>query len=76
MNRKKYNKFYIFSLVGVIAASFYPLYMGVRVIGEMLKDGAVPPERYPKYVIPYTPIAIALIMGVLLIPLFQSCQKG
>ena len=31
MNRKKYHKFYIFSLVGVILASFYPIYMGVFV---------------------------------------------
>lgn len=75
MNSKKYNTFYIFSLIGVIAASFYPIYMGVRVAGEMLKNGAVPLERYPKYVIPYTPIAIALISGVLLMPLFQGLLK-
>ena len=72
----KYRKFYILSLTGIILASFYPLYMGVRVVSIMLRDGVVPLENYPKYVIPYTPIAIALILGVLLMPVFQRlCKK-
>lgn len=71
MNRKNYHKFYIFSLVGVMLVSFYPIYMGVRVVGEMIQNGAVPLEEYPKYVIPYTPIAIAVILGVLILPVFQ-----
>ena len=75
MNVKKYRKFYLFSLLGVIAASFYPIYMGIRVAAEMVKNGAVPIESYPKYVIPYTPIATALIFGVLLLPVFQKISK-
>lgn len=75
MNVKKYRVFYFLSLLGVVAASFYPILMGVRVISETLKNGAVPLESYPKYVIPYTPIAIAVILGVALIPLFQRLSK-
>lgn len=75
MNRKKYNKFYIFSLIGIIIAAFYPIYMGILVVHEMLQNGAVPLEKYPKYVIPYTPIAIALIFGVLLLPVFQRLSE-
>lgn len=75
MNTKNYNRYYIFSLVGVIIAASYPIYMGLRVMGEMLQNGAVPLERYPKYVIPYTPIAITLILGVLLLPVFQRFAK-
>ncbi|MDE6732389.1 MAG: hypothetical protein K2J77_05880 [Oscillospiraceae bacterium] len=75
MNAKKYRVFYFLSLLGVVAASFYPILMGVRVISETLKNGAVPLENYPKYVIPYTPIAIAVILGVALIPLFQKMTK-
>lgn len=75
MNVKKYRVFYFLSLLGVIAASFYPILMGVKVISETLKNGAVPLESYPKYVIPYTPIAIAVILGVALIPLFQKMTK-
>lgn len=75
MNRKKYNKFYIFSLIGIMIASFYPIYMGILVVHEMLQNGAVPLEKYPKYIIPYTPIAIALIFGVLLLPVFQKFSE-
>lgn len=75
MNAKKYYSFCFLSLLGVVAASFYPILMGVRVISETLKNGAVPLENYPKYVIPYTPIAISVILGVALIPLLQRLTK-
>lgn len=75
MNAKKYYSFCFVSLLGVIAASFYPILMGVRVISETLKNGAVSLENYPKYVIPYTPISIAIILGVALIPLLQRLTK-
>lgn len=75
MNHRHFRRFYLFSFVCVIAASFYPIYMGVQVIKEMLQNGAVPIESYPKYVIPYTPVAIAIIVGVLLIPVFQKLFK-
>ena len=58
-------------MAAVIAASVYPLYMGICIIYKMVRNGAVPLEEYPKYVIPYTPIACAVIIGVLLIPLLQ-----
>lgn len=75
MNEAGSHKFYFISLAAVMALSAYPVYMGVRVVGEMLQNGAVPLERYPKYVIPYTPIAIALILGVLLLPVFQRLSE-
>lgn len=75
MSRKKYYKYYFFTLAGVILASSYPLYMGIQVVSKMLRYGVVPLESYPKYVIPYTPIALALILGVLLIPVFQRLSE-
>lgn len=75
MKSKSYRKFYLFSLAGTIAVSAYPIYMGIVAVGEMLQNGAIPLERYPKYIIPYTPISIALILGVLLLPLFQKPEK-
>lgn len=75
MNRKKYYQYYFLMLAGVIMASFYPIYMGVGVVHKMLQAGSVPLESYPKYVIPYTPIAIALILGVAVIPAFQRLPK-
>lgn len=75
LNVKKYRKFYVFSLMGIMLAALYPIYMGVLVVDKMVRDGAVPLESYPKYVIPYTPIAIALILGVLMMPAFQRLFK-
>ncbi len=75
MKDKSYRKFYLFSLAGVTALSAYPIYMGILAVNEMLRNGAIPMERYPKYIIPYTPISVALILGVLLLPLFQKLGK-
>ena len=75
MSNANYKKYYWYSLAVAVAVSAYPLYMGIIVITKMVQNGAVPIEEYPKYIIPYTPIAIALIVGVLLIPLFQKLSK-
>ena len=72
MQNKALHRYYIFSCIGITALSFYPLLMGARTVSKMLQNGAVPMEDYPKYVIPYTPIALALIFGVLLMPLFHK----
>lgn len=76
MKTKSFNKYYLFSCLGVIIASYYPLSMGVRVITDMIVNGTVPKENYPKYIIPYTPISVAIIIGVLLMPLcFKLLKK-
>lgn len=75
MKNKKLRNYCLLSLLGVAAACFYPLYMGVRVVFDMIKDGTVMKENYPKYIIPYTPVAVALIVGVLLLPLFMKYIK-
>ncbi len=75
MKNKKFNRYYWLSVIGVLFSSYYPLSMGVRVITDMIADGVVEKENYPKYIIPYTPISIALIIGVLLIPLFIRMFK-
>ncbi|MGM9640643.1 MAG: hypothetical protein ACI3V3_04695 [Faecousia sp.] len=72
MNNKRYTRFYILSLLLVLIASAYPLYMGVVTTAEMIQKGAVSMESYPKYIIPYTPIAVAMILGVALLPLLQK----
>ena len=70
MKSKQFNRYYLFSCLGVLIASYYPLSMGVRVITDMLVNGTVMKENYPKYIIPYTPISVAIIIGVILMPLF------
>ena len=69
MKNKLFNKYYLFSCVGVLLASCYPLSMGVRVISDMITNGTVFKENYPKYIIPYTPICLAVLIGVLIMPL-------
>ena len=75
MGKKEYKKYYFIALACLIAACAYPIYMGIYVIVETCANGFVRVEDYPKYVIPYTPIAIALIAGVAVIPLVQKLFK-
>ena len=75
VKNKAFNRYYLFSCLGVLIASYYPLSMGVRVITDMLVSGTVMKENYPKYIIPYTPISVAIIAGVLLMPLFIKVFK-
>lgn len=69
MENKTFRKYYLFSLLGVLLASCYPIYMGISVIVDMIRYGTVYAENYPKYIIPYTPIVLSLLVGVALIPI-------
>lgn len=75
MKNKQFNRYYVLSCVGVLIASYYPLSMGVRVITDMIVDGTVLKENYPKYIIPYTPICLAIFLGVLFMPLCMKLLK-
>lgn len=59
-----FKKYYLFSVIGVLIVSFYPLYMGVKVVSDIVRNGTVLAENYPKYIIPYTPISLAVIIAV------------
>ncbi len=69
MKNKTFIFFYALSLIGIIVLSFYPLYMGVRVIYDMAVSGTVLSANYPKYIIPYTPVSLAVIFGLSVMPL-------
>ena len=75
MKNKTYRSYYIWSCLGVLLVSFYPLLMLVRVVLDMLIRGEVLKENYPKYIIPYTPISLAVLLGVIFMPLLFSCFK-
>lgn len=75
MKNKTYRSYYIWSCLGVLLVSFYPLLMLVRVVLDMLIRGEVLKENYPKYIIPYTPISLAVLVGVIFMPLLFSCFK-
>ncbi len=69
MKNKGFRRYYLFACIGVLIASYYPLSMGIRVITDMITEGTVMKENYPKYIIPYTPISIAIILGMFIMPL-------
>ncbi len=75
MNQKTFYRYWFFVCLGLLLASFYPLLMGVRVVGDMLLEGTVLKENYPKYIIPYTPIALGLLAGVALLPVFRKLGR-
>ena len=69
MKDKSFKRYYLCSLVGVLIASFYPIWMGIKVVSDMIRFGTVYADDYPKYIIPYTPIALVVIIGVALMPI-------
>lgn len=69
MKSKAFKIYYWLSLVGTLLLCSYPLYMGIRVISDMLRDGTVLAENYPKYIIPYFPISLSVIIGIAVLPL-------
>lgn len=75
MKNKAFKNYYILSVIGVLLASFYPLYMGIKVVVDMITNGVVTAEDYPKYIIPYTPISLAIIFGVAIMPLMMKFAK-
>lgn len=70
MQNKHFRLYYLLACLGVLAVSFYPLSMGAKVVWDMMANGTVMKEDYPKYIIPYTPISLALLIGVFLMPFF------
>ena len=70
-----YKKYWLFTLAGTLAISFYPLYMGIQVICDMLTKGSVSAEDFPKYIIPYTPISISVLIAVIAMPLILKYAK-
>lgn len=68
----KSNRYFIAVLILVLLAGAYPLYMGASILSAVLSQGALYIDQYPKYVIPYTPISLALLGAALVLPLLKS----
>ena len=71
----KFRLYWLFTLLGTFAISAYPIYMGIKVLRSMAMYGFVPQKNYPKYIIPYTPVAIAVIVAVCLMPVLMKKLK-
>jgi len=75
MKNKEYRSFYLISLALIVLLSAYPIYMGVKIAAEYLANGYVFDIDYPKYVIPYTPMCIAIIVSAAIIPLLYRYAR-
>jgi len=73
--QRKFRLYWLITLAGTLAVSGYPIYMGIKVLRSMAMYGFVPQAKYPKYIIPYTPVAIAVIVAVCLMPLLMKKLK-
>ena len=73
--QNKFQIYWVFAMLGTLAISAYPIYMGVKVLRSMAMYGFVPQRNYPKYIIPYTPIAIAVMVTVFLMPVLLKKVK-
>ena len=69
------KKFYFLSLGIILAASIYPIIMGAELLAAYFQNGGINVNAYPKYIIPYTPICISLILITALLPLFMKLFK-
>lgn len=69
MKSKAFRIYYSLSLVGTLVLCSYPLYMGISIISDMMRDGTVLAENYQKYIIPYFPISLSVIIGVAVLPI-------
>ncbi|MCL2814514.1 MAG: hypothetical protein FWD23_07930, partial [Oscillospiraceae bacterium] len=70
------KKVYLISLGVVLAASLYPIYMGAVMLSAYIQNKGIDVADYPSYIIPYTPICIAVIICTALLPLvFKLCKK-
>lgn len=73
--QKKFRLYWWLALAGTFAVSAYPIYMGIKVLRNMAMYGFVPQRNYPKYIIPYTPVAIGVIVAVCLMPVLMKKLK-
>jgi len=71
----QYKKFYALSAVIILIASIYPIYMAFVTLSSYLRKGYVSSDDYPRYIIPYAPICIALIVVVLMMPVIYRFFK-
>lgn len=74
---KSYRCFYIGSLLLLAILSAYPIYMGFSVLfgSQYRQAGFIYREDYPKYIIPYTPMCIAILLAAALLPVFRRFAK-
>ena len=69
------KKFYFWSLAVLAVLSAYPLVNGARMAYISISYGALEPEQYAKYVVPYAAICVSLLSYAALQPVFFKLKR-
>lgn len=75
MSNKAYRRFYVLSLSLLIILSFYPIVNGIRIAYLNIVNGAVKPEQYAKYIVPYAALCLAIILFSAFQPLLLKLRR-
>ncbi|MCL1838520.1 MAG: hypothetical protein FWG47_04285 [Propionibacteriaceae bacterium] len=70
-----FRRFYIIALIGLATLSAYPLINAIRMTAISVSEGAIEPEQYTKYVIPYAAICTALLAFTVALPALLALKK-
>lgn len=76
MINKEYKRFYLISLVVLTVLSAYPLINGIRMAYLSIANGAIEPEQYAKYVVPYAAMCFAVILFASAQPLLFKIKRS
>ena len=68
MQNTQYRRFYLLSLAVLTLLCLYPLVNGGRMAALSIAQGAIQPEQYAKYVVPYAAMAVAVLVFAALQP--------
>ena len=75
MSIYKNKRFYIISIATLAVLSGYPLVNGIRMAVLNAVNGALEPEQYAKYVVPYAAICAAVLLFAVLRPVYQKAKR-
>ncbi len=69
------KKFYWLTLAVLLALSAYPLINGVRMAYLSIANGAIEPEQYAKYVVPYAAMCSSIVLFAAFQPLICKIKR-
>jgi len=75
MIKNKNRRFYLISIAVITILSAYPLINGIRMAAISAAKGAIEPEQYAKYVVPYTAICVSILLFAVLLPIFLKLKR-
>ncbi len=69
---KNTKSVFLFSMAAIILITSYPLFMAFKTIYLLILNGTIMASEYERYIIPYAPIAISLILTFSFYPLIRK----